>query len=54
MPEILLGSEIFTDWTRESEYKFCGAKLGGYCNVFPEKNTILDFGWCLISIDFCL
>lgn len=27
MPEILLGSEIFTDWTRESEYKFRGAKL---------------------------
>lgn len=52
MPEILLGLEIFTDWTRE--YKFCGAKLeGGCCCTLHEKNTIdANFGWCLISMSF--
>lgn len=50
--EILLGLEIFTDWTRE--YKFCGAKLeGGCCCTLHEKNTIdANFGWCLISMSF--
>lgn len=34
--EILLGLEIFTDWTRE--YKFCGAKLeGGCCCTLQRK-----------------
>lgn len=37
MPEILLGSEIFTDWTRESEYKFRGAKLERGVITFSPK-----------------
>lgn len=37
--EILLGLEIFTDWTRE--YKFCGAKLeGGCCNASRKKYNL--------------
>lgn len=40
MPEILLGLEIFTDWTRE--YKFCGAKLEGgcCCNASRKKYNL--------------
>lgn len=52
MPEILLGLEIFTDWTRE--YKFCGAKLEVDVVVRFTKKIQFDanFGWCLISMSF--
>lgn len=50
MPEILLGLEIFTDWTRE--YKFCGAKLeGGCCCTLHEKNTIWRELWMVFDFD---